>query len=156
MARMTGSWLFGPSAAQPQADRADTYRGELLGLPQHGLGALASTGRRVGALMVDWLIALSISSLVVRASGLGGAIQSWTLLVWFLMGVVAVTLFGYTPGQFFLRIRVMRVDAPTRVGFVRALVRSVILLFVIPALFTDADGRGMHDRATGTALTLAR
>lgn len=153
---MTGSWLSGPSAAQPDGERVGTYRGELLGLPQHGLGSLAGTGRRVGALAVDWFIALGISSLVVRAGGLGGSIQTWTLLVWFLIGVVAVSLFGYTPGQFFLRIRVIRIDAPAGVGFVRASVRSVILVFVIPALFTDSDGRGMHDRATGTALAQAR
>ena len=41
------------------------------------------------------------------------------------------------------------------VGIVRALARQVLLVFVIPALITDLDGRGMHDRATGTALSWA-
>jgi hypothetical protein len=49
-------------------------------------------------------------------------------------------------------MRVARVDADAPVGFVRALVRQVLLVFVVPALFADSDGRGMHDRATGTGL----
>jgi uncharacterized RDD family membrane protein YckC len=79
-----------------------------------------------------------------------------TLGVWLVIGVGAVTLFGFTPGQFFLGLRVARIDGPVSVGFVRALVRSLLLMFVAPALFTDGDGRGMHDRATGTALVRSR
>jgi uncharacterized RDD family membrane protein YckC len=109
-------------------------------------------GRRIVALFVDWMIAVGISLLIVR----GGSASSLTLLIWFVIGIGAVTLFGYTPGQYFLRLRVIRIDAPVGVGFVRALARQALLVFVVPALFTDADGRGMHDRATGTAVARAR
>ncbi|RJO69059.1 RDD family protein [Nocardia panacis] len=150
MGRMTGSWLSGPAESE-DAPRQD-YQGELLGLPRDGAGSLVGLGRRIVALFVDWMIALGISALIVR----DGSTSTVTLLVWFVIGVAAVTLFGYTPGQYFLRLRVIRIDAPVGVGFVRALARQALLVFVVPALFTDGDGRGMHDRATGTALVRAR
>ncbi|MEU7767981.1 RDD family protein [Nocardia sp. NPDC049190] len=151
MARITGSWLSGPSA-DPGDSATPDFPGAYLGLPQTGAGSLAGMGRRIAALFVDWLIALGISALIVRS----GSASSLTLLVWFVIGVGGVTLFGLTPGQYFLRLRTVRIDAAVPVGFVRALARQVLLVFVVPALFTDADGRGMHDRATGTALVHSR
>jgi hypothetical protein len=177
MARITGSWLSGPHAADsgdPSGDRQpDEYPGELLGLPKSGAGSLVSMSRRVAGLFVDWIIATGLAALIVRpdpariiakmhvAAGqappsnfeaVSSALSTPTFLVWFVLGIVTVTLFGFTPGQYFLRMRVARVDADAPVGFVRALVRQVLLVFVVPALFADSDGRGMHDRATGTGL----
>ncbi|WP_024803670.1 RDD family protein [Nocardia sp. BMG51109] len=152
MARITGSWLSGPNASDPGEPGPDEYPGELLGLPESGAGSLVSMMRRIVALFVDWFIAMGIAALIAR----GGSINTLTLLVWFVIGIVTVTLFGFTPGQFFLRMRVIRVDAEAPVGVVRALARQVLLIFVVPALFTDSDGRGMHDRATGTALVRLR
>ncbi|WP_280225401.1 RDD family protein [Nocardia farcinica] len=150
MARITGSWLTGPEA-DPGDPAASEYRGEQLGLPREGAGSLAPMGRRVAAMFVDWLIAVGISLMIAR-----GVNANLPLLIWFVIGIAAVTLFGFTPGQYFLRLRTVRIDAPVPVGFVRALARQVLLVFVVPALFTDGDGRGMHDRATGTALVNAR
>jgi uncharacterized RDD family membrane protein YckC len=110
-------------------------------------------GRRSAALLLDWLAAVGIAALMVRASS---SLSTVTLLVWFVLGVAAVATFGFTPGQYFLGIRVSRVDQPVPVGFVRALAKQALLVFVIPALFTDTDGRGMHDQATGTALVRSR
>ncbi|MBW0275462.1 hypothetical protein ATM97_10945 [Nocardia sp. MH4] len=151
MARITGTWLSG-NPAEPGDPETSGYPGELYGLPREGAGSLAPTWRRVVALFVDWFIAVGIAAVITRSF----ASSSVPLLVWFVIGVAAVTLFGFTPGQYFLKLRVLRIDAPVAVGFVRALARQVLLVFVIPALFTDADGRGMHDRATGTALVNAR
>ncbi|RDI50035.1 RDD family protein [Nocardia mexicana] len=152
MARITGSWLSGPDAADPGGPGPDEYPGKLLGLPESGAGSLVSMMRRIAGLFIDWFIAMGIAAIITR----GGSINTLTLLVWFVLGVGCVTLFGFTPGQFFLRMRVIRVDAEATVGFVRALARQVLLIFVVPALFTDSDGRGMHDRATGTALVRSR
>ncbi|MGW4327296.1 RDD family protein [Nocardia sp. NPDC004573] len=151
MARITGSWLSGPPA-DSGGPATSEFPGAQLGLPKTGAGALAGMGRRIAALFVDWLIALGIAALITRS----GSASSLTLLIWFVIGVGAVTLFGFTPGQYFLRLRTVRIDAAAPVGFLRALARQVLLLFVVPALFTDADGRGMHDRATGTALVHSR
>lgn len=148
--RVAGSWLSGPGAvtdAEP-----GKFRGERLGLSESGPGSIAGLGRRCVAFLADWLMALGISLLIVPS----GQAPTVTLLVWFIIGVATVSLFGFTPGQFFLGIREARVDQPVPVGFVRALAKQALLVFVIPALFTDADGRGMHDQATGTALVRAR
>ncbi|WP_063059818.1 RDD family protein [Nocardia sienata] len=151
MARITGSWLSGPPVA-PGAGSGDDYAGARLGLPREGAGSLPGMFRRVVAMLVDWFIAVGISALIAR----GMPASSVNLILWFVIGVAAVTLFGFTPGQYFLRIRVIRVDAQAPVGFLRALGRQALLVFVIPALFTDEDGRGMHDRATGTAVVRSR
>ncbi|NLU82861.1 RDD family protein [Rhodococcus sp. HNM0569] len=159
MARITGSWLSGPSAALPKdADgSAQAYRGERLGLPADGPGALSGNGRRLWALLVDWLLSMGVAMLIVRGEqAFEGPVSTVTLLVWFVMGVVCVSLFSFTPGQLLFGIQVARVDAPAKVGFVRALGRQLLLSFVVPALVADIDARGMQDRATGTGLVRSR
>ncbi|MFT3881777.1 MAG: hypothetical protein QM703_19225 [Gemmatales bacterium] len=90
--------------------------------------------------------------------------------VWFAIGLVAVSLFGFTPGQWAVGTRVARVDLGAQrgaaeaagtepraaVGPVRALVRQLLIPFPVPALINDYNGRAMHDRATGTAILRTR
>ena len=156
MARMTGSWLSGPSAAAPEDGTEQSFPGERLGLPQDGPGALSGLGRRTAALLIDWVMSMGISALIISVTGIGQSMSTITLLVWFVLGVGAVTIFSFTPGQLIAGIQVARVDAHARVGFVRALVRTFFLIFVFPAIISDHDGRGMHDRATGTAMLRGR
>ncbi len=84
------------------------------------------------------------------------ALGAYTLIIWFVVGVVTVALFSFTPGQFLAGLRSLASTRPVRVGFVRALARQMLIVFVVPATVTDVDGRGMHDRATGTALVRTR
>ncbi|NLE79584.1 MAG: RDD family protein [Rhodococcus sp.] len=159
MARITGTWLSGPSAALPEGDDGRTpqaFRGERLGLPAEGPGSLAGTGRRVAALMIDWLSSAGVAALIIGEGALEGAIGTVTLMVWFVVGVVTVSIFSFTPGQICMGMQVARVDGPHRVGIRRALGRQALLVFVVPGLITDVDGRGMQDRATGTALVRTR
>jgi hypothetical protein len=157
MARMTGSWLSGPTAALPlDDDGTSKYRGERLGLPETGPGSLVGTGRRLGALMLDWLMAGGVSILILGGDALDSRLSSVVLLVWFVVGVVTVTLFSFTPGQYIVGLQVARIDKPVGVGIVRALARQVLLVFMVPPLITDIEGRGMQDRATGTALVRSR
>jgi hypothetical protein len=119
---------------------------------------------RVGALAVDWFLAYGLVAIIVMLLGpetLGGdsfsAVSSWAVpLLWGVSGVVCVWLFAQTPGQALVGIGTARVDAEERVGFVRALVRVVFIFFLLPPLIQDEDGRGMHDRATGTTLIRTR
>ncbi|MGX7728680.1 RDD family protein [Rhodococcus sp. 2H158] len=158
MARMTGSWLSGPAAAIPKGqEKAQDYRGQLLGLPQDGPGALAGTGRRASALAIDWFTSVGIATAIVGERPFENPqLSTYTLLVWFVVGVLTVTLFSFTPGQYLVGLQVARVDAPVRVGPVRALARQMLLVFIAPAIVTDVDGRGLQDRATGTALVRSR
>ncbi|OBG62020.1 MULTISPECIES: RDD family protein [unclassified Mycobacterium] len=134
-------------------DSPSTYPGERLGLPQTGPGSLAPMGRRLGALMIDWLISYGLAALAMRFGLFSEHMLSTAVLgIWFVLGVVSVRLFGFTPGQLVLGLRVVTVDGRGAVGVVRAVVRGGLVGMVVPALFTDWDGRGMQDRLTATAV----
>jgi uncharacterized RDD family membrane protein YckC len=123
----------------------------MLGLPENGPGALARMGRRLAALLIDWLIAYGLAALALALGVIPlAALSTAVLVIWFLLGLVAVRLFGFTPGQLALGLGVISLDG--RLGIGRLAARGLLLGLVIPALFTDADGRGLHDRVTGTAI----
>lgn len=148
---MTSSWLSGPGPIGP--DRPGEHRGESLGLPAAGPGSLAGPGRRVSALVIDWFTAYGLAALAMALGVITQAQLSWAVLViWLVVGAVAVRLYGFSPGQFALGLRVASVDGRRHVGFGRAVVRGLMIALVIPALFTDVDGRGIQDRVTGTAV----
>lgn len=142
-----GSWLSGPGTPEP-----GTYPGERLGLPKSGPGSIARFGRRIAALIVDWLMALGLAALVASLDLISLPIQTTQLIVWFVLGVASVRFFGFSPGQLALGLKVVPVDARLHVGTGRALGRGVLIALVIPALFTDSDLRGLHDLATKTAV----
>ena len=129
-----------------------TYPGETLGLPESGPGSLAPTGRRVAALVIDWLIGYGMAALALGLGGIKTEMLSTAILViWLLLGLVSVRLFGFTPGQLALRLAVVSVDGRAA-GIGRLAVRGLLLALVVPALFTDWDGRGLQDRVSGTAV----
>ena len=129
------------------------YPGERLGLPESGPGSLAPMGRRLGALMIDWLIAYGLAALALRFGAFSQQmLATAVLVVWFVLGAVSVRLFSFTPGQLALGLQVAAVDGRVPVGIGRAAVRGLLVGTVVPALFTDWDGRGLHDRLTGTAV----
>lgn len=149
MARPLASWLSGPEGSGGQTG----YPGQQLGLPQHGPRSLAGMGRRLAALLVDWLIGYGLAGLGLAFGVLTPAqLSTAVLLVWFVLGAVAVRLFGFTPGQFALGLMVVSIDGRIGVGIGRAAARGALIALVIPALFTDTDGRGLQDRATRTAV----
>jgi uncharacterized RDD family membrane protein YckC len=151
MARATGSWLPG---SEPGSDVGpNVYPGQRLGLPETGPGSIARFGRRIAALMIDWLIAYGLVGLVAAVGIVPRAAMSTAVLVvWFVLGVVALRLFGFTPGQLALGLRVASVDNRIHVGIGRAAVRGLLIGLVVPALFTDGDLRGYQDRFTNTAV----
>lgn len=159
--RPFGSWLSGPppSEAGDASQGPNDFPGQRLGLPQDGSGALVGMGRRILALILDWFIAYGLAGLAVTLGlvsserFLGSQVGSTAVMaVWLVLGVVAVRLFGFTPGQYALGLRVASVDHRMYVGVGRALCRGLLVAVVVPALFTDGDGRGFHDRLTGTAI----
>ncbi|MGZ5362784.1 MAG: RDD family protein [Mycobacterium sp.] len=157
MARALGSWLSG---SEPGSESGlNEYPGQRLGLPEFGPGSIAGFGRRIAALLIDWFIAYGLVGLVVAL----GLMDQQTFLyspmgstsiavVWVVLGIISVRLFGFTPGQLALGVRVASVDNRIHVGLGRATVRGMLVFFVIPALFTDSDLRGYQDRFTNTAV----
>jgi uncharacterized RDD family membrane protein YckC len=106
--------------------------------------SVANMGRRVLALMVDWLLCMLIAYWLTRS-------QFWTIAVFAVEDYVGTVLGGTTIGKRLLGIRVIRPDGRP-IGFGWAAVRTLILLAVVPALLTDRDLRGLHDRAANTVV----
>ncbi|GIG27457.1 RDD family protein [Cellulomonas marina] len=154
-----GSWLEGGPGG------GGGRPGEGLGLPASGPGSPARLGRRLAALAVDWLACLLVSAAFFpSAAATGLALQRGeplaTLAVFAVENVLLVGTLGTTLGHRLLGLRV--VPAPERasaasgpvagVGLLRALVRTVLLCLVVPAVVRDGDGRGLHDTAAGTVI----
>ena len=72
--------------------------------------------------------------------------------MWIVLGILTGWLMARTPGMALLGMGVARIDAAEPVGLWRAALRTVLTGFVLPAAIVDADGRGMHDRATNTTV----
>ncbi|MBN4927978.1 RDD family protein [Hoyosella rhizosphaerae] len=154
MSRNIGSWLYGPSAALPDGETGteNTYKGERLGLPQHGPGSMPSWLRRSGAFFADLLMAAGVAAVFTFPH----APQNWSLLVWFIVAIFAVVLFAFTPGQALFGLRVQRVGVDAPVGLWRSAVRAGLVFLLIPAAIWDQDGRGLHDKASGTVVVRTR
>jgi uncharacterized RDD family membrane protein YckC len=141
--RSAGSWIGGVRAAGADLGQP----GERLGLPGEGSGAVAGYGRRLLALVVDWLIAVNVSAVLTAVLHWSAQARSLvTLAVFGVMAWLAIGFAGTTPGKRLLGLRVIRLDGRA-VGLLWSLVRAVLLLAVVPALLWDRDHRGFHDRA---------
>ena len=125
-------------------------RGASLGLAASGSGSLASFTRRVGGYAVDAAVSLLIAW-AFTAPELPG---NWSLLVFGILTIVTLALFGQTPGHRLLGMRLAHPTPGARLAPWRAVVRTALLILLVPALLVDADGRGLHDRLTGTAVVL--
>jgi uncharacterized RDD family membrane protein YckC len=123
-------------------------RGASLGLPADGPGSLASFGTRVGAFLVDALLAALVAGLFT-APRLPG---NWSLLALAAIYVVMLVAFGQTLGMRLFRLRLAHPRQGQRLAAWRAVVRTALLMLLVPALVVDADGRGLHDRLTDTAV----
>ena len=144
-----GSWLGGPG---PGRTGNPDYPGQRLGLPERGPGSLAPLGRRVVAVLVDWLICTVIAAgLLGYRLGESGAAPFKPLAVFVLMNVLLVGTLGFTIGHRLLGLRVVRLGG-TNAGPLLAVVRTVLLAVVIPAVIWDRDTRGFHDKLAGTVL----
>jgi uncharacterized RDD family membrane protein YckC len=124
------------------ATTTPAYPGQRFGLPERGPASVASMGRRMAALLVDWLLSMLIAYFLTGS-------QFWTIAVFTVEVYLLTALTGCTVGKRLLGIRVMRTNGGP-VGFRWALVRTAILLTVVPPLLSDRDLRGLHDRASDT------
>lgn len=127
-------------------------RGASLGLPADGPGSLATFGNRVLAFLVDAFLAAVIAGLFT-APDLPG---NWSLLSLAVVYVVSLVAVGQTPGMRVLGLRLAHPHPDARLAPWRAVVRTGLLFLLVPALVVDADGRGLHDRVTGTAVVRER
>jgi uncharacterized RDD family membrane protein YckC len=111
--------------------------------------------RRLGALLVDWIIA-SLSAAAVAGTHYPPKDVKENLLItaFFVVEIAVLTgLVGFSIGKRIFGLRVEGRDGRP-IGLVRAFVRSVLLCLVIPAVVMTDDKRGMHDLAAGSRVAL--
>ncbi|MDY3127076.1 MAG: RDD family protein [Corynebacterium sp.] len=151
------TWLDGPDIpGEKDFDSVGKWPGEKLGLPQSGPGSLASVGRRAAGVFIDWVLCLVIATTIVAFTDALGGVSTVTLFLWLVLGIISGIVFARTPGMAILGMGVARLDVPgATVGIWRGIVRTVLTGFLFPAAMVDSDGRGIHDRATGTAVIRA-
>jgi len=101
-------------------------------------------GRRLGALLIDWLMCEAIAWGVFHD-------QYLTIVVFAVEVYLLTALTGFTVGKRLLGLRVARLDGKP-VGFLWSAVRTLLFLAVIPPLVFDADLRGLHDKAANTVV----
>ncbi|PRX97112.1 RDD family protein [Allonocardiopsis opalescens] len=133
----------GGAEAAGSADSEFGYRGRRLGLPESGPRSIPGFGRRIGAIFIDWLLAVAAAQLVPLDHPL------LPLGVFALVAVVSISLTGTTIGKRLLGVHLAPVgDGPP--WAVRVLLRTLLICLVVPPLVWDRDGRGLHDLAART------
>ena len=134
---------------------AQPYPGARLGVPEDGPGSVASWGRRLLALGVDWIASLLVAGAIFGGGVWGQGAAAWAPLGVFLAEATVLTaLLGGSFGQLALRLVVVRLDGRP-VNLLQALLRTALICLVVPPLVFNRDNRGLHDLAVGT-VTLRR
>ena len=106
-------------------------------------------GRRLIAVVLDWFMCLAIAHLIVR--NLSAGAQFLPLAIFFAEVGALTALAGASAGQRILRIRVVDATSGGRINAWRALLRTLLICLVIPAIFTK-EGRGYHDWFTNSVV----
>lgn len=134
----------------------DAYRGSRYGLPQRGPGSVASLGRRLAAIAVDWFAALVIALVLLRTLDTQDSrIASATLAIFAVQIIVLTWSQGASFGQRLLGLVVAPVGSQ-RLRLWSVAVRTLLICVVIPAIVIDRDGRGIHDQLARTIVITRR
>lgn len=136
-----GSWLDGPRLSAPDG----YWPGKNLGLPEHGRGSIAPLGRRVLGVLLDWTMCYAIAAFLFDAHPLA------ILAIFAVENLVLVSTLGMTVGHWAFGVRVMNL-AGRAPGPLAGLIRTALLLPVVPALISNVDNRGFHDVAARTVI----
>lgn len=113
-----------------------------------------SLGRRFAALMVDWLACYFIVAASAGGVGAMAPNHSLTVLALFFTEIAILSaLQGATLGHKIFGVRIVRFVDGGAISPIQALIRSALLVTVIFAITFDENGRGMHERFSGSVLT---
>ena len=113
---------------------------------------MASWGRRLVALFLDWIPSLLVANLISNLAGLTRDQAAFLpLLVFLVETAFFVSITGASFGQLAMQLRVARLDG-SAVPLLRSLLRSLLVCLVIPPLVFNRDNRGLHDLAAGTVV----
>lgn len=126
-----------------------SYPGERLGLPESGPRSIARLPRRIGALAVDYAPAAFLSATFFEYDPL------IILAIFAVLQILFIPTIGGSIGHRVFGLRLLRIDGAWT-GVWRPIIRTALLVVVIPAVIFDPDQRGLHDKASGLLLVNAR
>jgi len=116
--------------------------------------------RRLGALLIDWVIA-ALSAVAIAGVSYPPApldkdpSQTFIIIGFFVLEVGVLTgLLGRSIGKRLLGMKIENRDGQP-IGVPRALLRTVLMVLVLPAIVMTDDKRGMHDLAAGSRVVKA-
>lgn len=113
-----------------------------------------SLRRRFAALMVDWLACYFIVAASSGGVGKMAPNRSLTVLALFFAEIAILSaLQGASLGHKIFGIKIVRFSDGGAINPIQALIRSALLVSVIFAVTFDENGRGMHERFSGSVLT---
>ena len=124
------------------------WPGERLGLPRIGPGSVGRPGRRLAGIAIDWSMAVVVSIVFFDYSAVANSV------IFVLLQLIFIPTIGGSIGHRLVGLRVVPVLGGW-IGPWRAILRSVLLGIVLPALVWDSDQRGFHDKIAGTVLIRA-
>jgi uncharacterized RDD family membrane protein YckC len=133
-------------------------------MPQQGPGSIARAGRRLVALLIDYLCAVMITIAFFPPLDRGAGVEpipfldfnpSIVMAIFAVVQILFIPTLGGSPGHRVMGMRLIRADGAWT-GLWRPIVRTILLVLVIPAVIWDADQRGLHDKAAGTILVCTR
>ena len=108
----------------------------------------------MAALMVDWLACYFIVAASAGGIGRMAPNRSITVLGLFFAEVAILSaLQGASLGHKIFGVRIVRFSDGGAITPLQALIRTALLVSVIFAITFDEDGRGLHERISGSVLT---
>lgn len=128
------SWIEGPPHHE-----AGSYAGQGLGLPAEGPSSMAGYGRRFLALFIDWVLALVLGAVFFNGN------EFAPLLIFAGMHILMIGLLGTTIGKRLARIQIVKVGGASA-SLITSLIRTALLMLIVPLIIVDSEGRGLHDR----------
>ncbi len=124
---------------------------------------MATFGRRLVAVVLDWLLCQVIAYAVLGVEwGATGWDSFGPLAIFALENVLLVSTLGATVGHRVLGLQVRALgssgdqEVAAAPGLVAGTIRTALLCLVIPAVLPDSDNRGVHDRAARTVIVRSR
>jgi uncharacterized RDD family membrane protein YckC len=112
------------------------------------------TGKRILALIFDWASAILVVQVIPNGPDYGTQSNSLLTLLVFAIEVTLFTwMMGSSFGQRIVGIRVRDLVKDSNPTLVQSLVRTLLIVLLVPPLLADAEGRGLHDRIAKTKIT---
>jgi uncharacterized RDD family membrane protein YckC len=115
--------------------------------------------RRLGALLIDWIVA-ALSAVALAGVSYPPApldedpSQTFIIIGFFVAEVGILTgLLGRSIGKRVLGMHIENADGRP-IGVPRAILRTLLLCIVLPAIVMTDDKRGIHDLAAGSRVVL--